>query len=99
MTALIRKAMALNDEGVTVERAPRARRTPARMPPDLAAALQKHQKAKRAFDAFSPSHRRAYIEWITEAKREETRQRRIETALRWIAAGKSRNWKSQPTRT
>ncbi len=93
MAALIHKAMALNDNGAVVARAPREKKTPARVPTDLAGALQKNKKAKVAFDAFSPSHRREYVEWITEAKREETRSKRVQTAIKWIAEGKSRNWK------
>jgi uncharacterized protein YdeI (YjbR/CyaY-like superfamily) len=93
MAALITKAMALNDAGVTVERMPRTKKAPARVPPDLAAALQKNKKAGQAFDAFSPSHKREYVEWITEAKRDETRQQRLKQAITWIAQGKSRNWK------
>jgi uncharacterized protein YdeI (YjbR/CyaY-like superfamily) len=56
-------------------------------------ALIKNKKAKSAFDAFSPSHRREYVEWITEAKTDATRDRRLEQALEWMAEGKSRNWK------
>jgi len=93
MAALIRKAMALNDQGVVVTRAPREKKAAARVPAELVAALQKSKKAKNAFEEFSPSHQREYIEWITEAKREETRQQRIQTAVKWIAEGKSRNWK------
>ena len=94
MAALIHKAMALNDQGVVVTRAPREKKAPAaRVPADLVAALQKRKKAKNAFEEFSPSHKREYVEWITEAKREETRQQRIQTAVKWIAEGKSRNWK------
>jgi len=94
MAALIHKAMALNDQGVVVTRAPREKKAPAaRVPADLVAALQKSKKAKNAFEEFSPSHKREYVEWITEAKREETRQQRIQTAVKWIAEGKSRNWK------
>jgi hypothetical protein len=62
-------------------------------PPDLAAALKKNKAAQKAFDGFPPSHRREYIEWITEAKREETRQKRITTTVEWLVEGKSRNWK------
>ena len=94
MAALIHKAMALNDNGVVVARAPREKTAAAaRVPADLAGALQKNTKAKTAFEAFSPSHTREYVEWITEAKRDETRQKRVETAIKWIAEGKSRNWK------
>jgi uncharacterized protein YdeI (YjbR/CyaY-like superfamily) len=45
------------------------------------------------FNAFPPSHRREYVEWVDSAKTAETRQRRIATAIAWISAGKSRNWK------
>jgi uncharacterized protein YdeI (YjbR/CyaY-like superfamily) len=93
MAALIHKAMALNDQGVAVTRAPREKKAPARVPADLANALKKNSKARTAFDAFSPSHKREYVEWITEAKRVETRSKRIEAAIKWIADGKSRNWK------
>ena len=46
-----------------------------------------------AFDAFAPSHKREYIEWITEAKREETRAKRLAQAVEWMAEGKRRHWK------
>ncbi|MBI5442956.1 MAG: YdeI/OmpD-associated family protein [Deltaproteobacteria bacterium] len=42
---------------------------------------------------LSPSHRKEYVEWITKAKRDETRRRRLATALEWRAEGKARNWK------
>ncbi len=65
------------------------------VPADLAAALKKNAKAAKAFADFPPSHRREYIVWITEAKREATRASRLATAVAWIAAGKQRNWKYQ----
>ena len=63
------------------------------VPADLAKGLRKNKAAAAAFQKFSPSHRREYIEWITEAKRDETRQKRVATTLEWLAEGKSRNWK------
>lgn len=92
----LKKAMALNEAGVPA--ATRTRSVPkpeVAMPSDLAAvlALKKHAKARAAFDAFSPSHRREYIEWIGEAKRAQTRAARIATTLEWLAEGKSRHWK------
>ena len=63
------------------------------MPDDLAAALKRNKKALATFERFSPSHRREYVEWITEAKGEDTRRRRLETAIDWMAEGKPRNWK------
>ena len=93
MAADIRKAMALNDAGVTIKKAPKAAAKPIAVPTDLAAALAKNKKAKAAFDGFPPSHKREYVEWITEAKREETRSRRLETAIAQMAEGKPHNWK------
>jgi len=58
-----------------------------------AAALNKNAKARRTFESFPPSHRREYVEWIAGAKREETRQRRIATAVEWMAEGKSQAWR------
>jgi uncharacterized protein YdeI (YjbR/CyaY-like superfamily) len=69
-----------------------------KMPPEFAAALRTDKKAGVAFAAFSPSCKREYVEWIAEAKRPETRERRISTAVEWIAQGKQRNWKYQNCR-
>ncbi|MBK7379367.1 MAG: YdeI/OmpD-associated family protein [Ignavibacteriales bacterium] len=55
--------------------------------------LKKNKKAFTTFENFSPSHKREYIEWITEAKTDETKNRRMETAIVWMTEGKSRNWK------
>jgi len=64
-------------------------------PAEFEAALKKNKAASKAFYAFSPSCRREYVEWVAEAKREETRRRRIMQAVEWIAEGKQRNWKYQ----
>jgi uncharacterized protein YdeI (YjbR/CyaY-like superfamily) len=92
--ALIKKAKKLNDDGVKIPKEKTAKK-PLPVPKDFEAALKKTKGAKANFDKFPPSHKREYIEWITEAKREETRQKRIATAVEWIAEGKSRNWKYQ----
>ena len=63
------------------------------VPEDFSAALAGDAKAQAAFDSFAPSHRREYLEWITEAKREETRAKRILQAVEWLGEGKKRNWK------
>ena len=90
----IRKAKQLNDEGVRAPHlAKRGKRPEMEMPDYFRAALRKNKAARAAFDAFSPSHRRDYLEWITEAKTEATRDKRMETALEWIEEGKPRNWK------
>lgn len=94
MVAYVREAIRLNEEGVKPLRAARTKDRPeAEIPPDLAAALKKTAGAKKAFDGFSPSQRREYVEWITEAKQEATRQKRLTQAVEWIAEGKPRNWK------
>jgi uncharacterized protein YdeI (YjbR/CyaY-like superfamily) len=87
------QAKKLNDEGVKAER---RRSTPKKeipMPKEFDAALIKNKKAKVIYENFSPSHKREYLEWITEAKTDETKDRRIKTAVEWISEGKPRNWK------
>ena len=62
-------------------------------PPYLETALKRNKKAAAAFEAFSPSARNEYIEWLEEAKTEATRDKRLATAMEWISEGKSRHWK------
>lgn len=91
---LAAKLCAARDRMLSDERKPR-KPAPAKpdipMPDDLAAALSAN--ARVLFDGFAPSHRREYLEWVTEAKRPETRASRIAQAAEWIAEGKKRNWK------
>jgi uncharacterized protein YdeI (YjbR/CyaY-like superfamily) len=98
LAGYIKQAMKLNEEGVKSPTRLKARVKKAEIPmPDyFSAALSRNKKAKNAFEAFSPSHRREYLEWITEAKTEPTRVKRTSEAISWISEGKSRNWKYQP---
>jgi uncharacterized protein YdeI (YjbR/CyaY-like superfamily) len=89
---MVREAAAINDAGLKVPRTAK-QRPPLKAPAYMVAALKKNRKAYAAYQAFSPSHQREYIEWITDAKSEETRNRRLQTAVEWMAEGKSRNWK------
>jgi uncharacterized protein YdeI (YjbR/CyaY-like superfamily) len=91
---LVRQAMKLN-EAVNEPRKPAKKRQakPLDIPTDLKAALGKNKKALATFENFSTSHRNEYVEWITEAKRDETRHKRLKTTIELLAAGKSRNWK------
>jgi len=89
----IKEAMKLNDDGIKIKAKPSTAKADVVVPEYFIRALNKNKKAKELFDQFSPSHQREYIEWFTEAKTEETRNRRMETALEWIAGNKSRNWK------
>jgi len=88
-----KSAMALNDEGIKADNRRKAPRKLLATPPDLAAALKKNKKAAAVFESFSPTKKRDYIEWITEARGDDTRATRLKTAIGWIAEGKSRNWK------
>jgi uncharacterized protein YdeI (YjbR/CyaY-like superfamily) len=92
LIAVVKQAAKINERGVHVRRL-RAPRPAARTPADLAAALRNNRKALATFQGFSPGNRRDYIEWITDAKGEGTRKRRLETAVVWMAEGKPRNWK------
>ena len=93
----VRKAVELKDAGVKKPSRPPAKkeRTELELPDYFAAALRNNKKAQQTFDNFSYSHRKEYIEWITAAKRDETRENRLATALEWLAEGKPRNWKYQ----
>ena len=89
----IKLARKLNDEGV---KAPTRVKKPPRdlvVPDDLTKALKGNKAAQATFDKFSPSNKREYVDWITEAKTEATRNKRLETAIEWMADGKTRNWK------
>ena len=55
--------------------------------------MKKNKKALNTFESFSYSHKKEYVEWVTEAKRDETRAQRLETTIAWLAEGKPRNWK------
>jgi len=89
----MRKAMRLNEQGI---KAPREKTRPRRsiaMHPDLKKAIAADRRAAATFKALRPSHQREYLEWIAEAKREETRTRRVAQAVGWLAEGKPRSWK------
>jgi uncharacterized protein YdeI (YjbR/CyaY-like superfamily) len=90
----VQEATRLNEEGAKAPtRHPSQAKKPLVVPTYVKTALKRNSKARTAFEAFSPSHRREYIEWITEAKTEVTRHKRLATALEWLAEGKSRHWK------
>lgn len=93
MLELIREAVQLNETGAKIVRAPRAAPPPLETPDDFLAALRRDKRAIAAFEAFAPSHKREYVQWITEAKQDVTRAKRIAQAVEWIGEGKSRNWK------
>ena len=93
LLAHIRKAAKLNEDGVKAPAQRKGAKPPPQAPDDLAAALRKNKAAQATYDAFPPRCKREYVEWITEAKREETRVKRLAQAVEWMAEGKRRNWK------
>jgi uncharacterized protein YdeI (YjbR/CyaY-like superfamily) len=101
MLSLLRQAAAFIDSGqytspiAARQRVVKAPVAAAKAPPAFTKALKANKKASAAFAAFSPSCKREYVEWIADAKRDETRDKRIATAIEWISEGKQRNWKYQ----
>ncbi len=90
---LVKEAVKRKRSGEKPPPRPRAARAPIPMPKDFAAALRKSPAAKKVFDGFPPSRQREYLEWITEAKIDATRDKRIATSIEWLAEGKPRMWK------
>jgi uncharacterized protein YdeI (YjbR/CyaY-like superfamily) len=94
----IKTAMRLNEPGARqvpspMARVPGRKRPPLPVPADLRTALAGNTRARATFEGFSPTNRRDYIEWIVEAKAADTRRRRLDTAVEWLADGKTRHWK------
>jgi uncharacterized protein YdeI (YjbR/CyaY-like superfamily) len=91
----LREAMGRIDRGEREpwREAPKKPRPEIAVPQDFGAALAANPQAAQVFDKLAPSHRYEYLQWITEAKRDETRAKRINQALEWLAEGKKRNWK------
>jgi uncharacterized protein YdeI (YjbR/CyaY-like superfamily) len=95
MLEYIKQAVALNEQGVKRVLAPKAAPNSKDLVIHdyLTKALAKNKKAHTTFTSFSYSHKKEYVEWFEEAKTEETRVKRLKTALEWMTEGKSRNWK------
>ncbi|HEY5331862.1 MAG TPA: YdeI/OmpD-associated family protein [Acidobacteriaceae bacterium] len=96
LIAYLKKAAKAIDEGTrtkSIERpAQRVAKPEVEVPPELAAALKKNKAARKVFEGFAPSHRREYMEWVADAKRDETRAKRVTQTVDWLAEGKRRNW-------
>ena len=89
----LKKAMALNEAGTKDTKRPVKAKPALATPNELTAALNKNKAARTTFEGFPPSAQREYVEWIVDAKTDETRAKRIAQAVEWIADGKKRNWK------
>lgn len=95
LTKYIREAMRLNDEGIKLspKTRPAKEKKELQVPDYFAKLLAKNKKALNTFENFSTSNKREYIDWITDAKTEATRGKRMADAIEWMAEGKIRNWK------
>jgi uncharacterized protein YdeI (YjbR/CyaY-like superfamily) len=93
LCALILKAMSVIDSGPAAPKPKKPPKPELPTPDDLRAAMARKPAAAATFDAFPPSCRREYVEWVIEAKRPETREKRISQTVEWLAEGKRRNWK------
>jgi uncharacterized protein YdeI (YjbR/CyaY-like superfamily) len=93
LTRCIIEAVRLNETGTKLPSKPKPAKTALVVPNDLMIALRKNKRALATFDSFSYSQRKEYVEWITEAKTDATRLKRLKSAIEWMEEGKSRNWK------
>jgi uncharacterized protein YdeI (YjbR/CyaY-like superfamily) len=92
MIGLIHQAVELNEKGLKVAKKP-TEKTELVVPIDLTKALSKNKTAKAAFEKFSYSHKKEYVQWVEEAKTDATRNKRLATTVEWLSEGKSKNWK------
>ncbi len=93
MIDFLKQAKKLNNEGLNLPAKKKAPYTKLEIPRYFTKALKNNKRAETVFNNFSYAHKKEYLEWITEAKTEPTRLKRIETAIAWMSEGKSRNWK------
>jgi uncharacterized protein YdeI (YjbR/CyaY-like superfamily) len=93
LEAMVRKAAALIDSGTKAPRPLKHPKPALEMPDDLGTALAANPAAQASYDGFPPGQKREYLDWVADAKRPETRARRIAQAVEWMAEGKRRNWK------
>ena len=98
LKSAIKEAMALTDMGIVIKKAS-SQKVAVEMPDYFTEALNRNKAASTVFEKASPSFRKEYIMWITEAKTEATRIKRMEQAMEWIAEGKGRNWKYENVKT
>lgn len=94
MIPLIQEAWRLNNENIKVQKKPKeAKEVDNSVPEEFTKMLENAPQAQFNFEKFSPSHRREYCSWFREAKTEETKLKRMNTAIEWLNEGKNRNWK------
>ena len=89
----MKQAKKLNDERIKLPSKPKKPKAELVIPDYIIKSIKKNKKAFNTFNNFSYSHKKEYVEWITEAKTDATRDKRMETAIEWMSEGKPRNWK------
>jgi uncharacterized protein YdeI (YjbR/CyaY-like superfamily) len=94
LVGYLKQGKRLNDERIAPSNPrPSKEKKILQVPPYFLAAVKKNEKAFSTFEAFPYSHKKEYVQWVADAKTQETRQRRLDTTVEWLAEGKSRNWK------
>ena len=93
MIEYIKEAAKLNEDGIKLPSRKPKEKQDLMIPDYFIKALGKSKKALKAFNNFSYSHKKEYLEWVTNAKTEETRNKRLATTIKWLTEGKDRNWK------
>lgn len=96
LVAYLKEAMELNASGA--KKSKPVKEKPAVdvvAPKEFLEALKRNTQANAIFESKSPSFRKNYIIWMADAKTDETRRKRVEQSLEWIAEGKDRFWQSK----
>ena len=93
LVGYVKKAVALHDAGIPSKPRPKTEKKELTIPDYFIAAVKKNKKALTTFEGFPYSKKKDYVQWVTEAKTDETRDRRMKTSVEWLAEGKSRMWK------
>lgn len=90
--ARVKEAVLLNEQGVHLPAKKHSEKNPEiKVPLLLKNELIKNKEVDQKFNSLSPSHKKEYIEWIEDAKKEETKFKRIASTIKWVMEGKSTN--------
>ena len=93
LLSYVKKARKLHDDGIPSKPKPKTEKKELIVPAYFMTAVKKNKKALITFQAFPYSKKKDYVEWVTGAKSDETRDRRLKTSVEWLSEGKSRMWK------
>ena len=93
LVSYVKQARRLNEAGQPVRAKKKPAQTTPKAPAELTRAIQASPKAAAFWKTLAPGYRKEYVEWVTDAKREATREKRLLQTVEWLAEGKKRNWK------